>query len=63
LSRSSSVSSIARNGAGGTGFTSKRVSGPNLVGTRLSLLFVFMFFFLSVPARGRRLFFQQKTRD
>src|SRR5579862_6472308 len=35
LSRSSSVSSTARNGAGGTGFTSKRVSGPNLVGTLL----------------------------
>src|SRR6185437_9380458 len=44
LRRSSSVSSIARNGAGGTGFTSKRVSGSNLVGTFLYLSFVFMFF-------------------
>jgi len=43
LSSSNSVSSIARNGAGAAGFTSKRVSGPNLVGTLLYLSFVFIF--------------------
>jgi hypothetical protein len=35
---------VARNGAGGAGRTSNRVSGPNLAVTRISFLFMFISF-------------------
>jgi hypothetical protein len=36
---------VARNGTGGAGRSSNRVSGPNLAGTRVSFLFMFFLSF------------------
>jgi hypothetical protein len=47
---------VARNGTGGASCSSNRVSGPNLAGTLVSFLFMFIpFFWFWVKKR--------KTRD